>query len=76
MPAEDADKAAVYLGVMKRVLEKGSEWLDKEAARIDGMLASASVSKAKKAELGVKRHVMAAFAAPAPAADAEEDSEL
>ena len=64
----------MYLTVMKRVLEKGAEWLAKEGARIDGMLASASVAKAKKAELGVKRHVMAAFAPPAAlAADADDD---
>jgi hypothetical protein len=74
--AADADKAAVYLTVMKRVLEKGATWLATEAARVDGMLASPSVSKAKKAELGIKRHVIAAFAAPAAPESAETADEL
>ena len=69
-PAADADKAAVYLGIMKRVLAKGSAWLTTEAARVDGMLASPSVSKSKKSELGVKRHVMASFV---PASATEEE---
>jgi hypothetical protein len=71
LASADAPKAAVYLTVMKRVLEKGASWLETERARIDGMLTSASVSKPKKAELAVKRNVMSAFK-PAAVAAAEE----
>lgn len=74
----DAEKAAVYVNLMKRSIEKGAGWLQKEAARVEGMMASSSVSKAKKADLAVKRNVMSAFkaASPAAAAVAGDEAEL
>ena len=50
------------LQIMGKVLEKGADYLSKESARLAGMLTSESITKAKKADLLLRKNVLAAFA--------------
>lgn len=48
---------------MAKIVEKGAGYVAKESARIEGMLGSESVAKAKKTELMLKKNVLASFTA-------------
>ena len=50
---------------MAKIVEKGADYVSKETGRVTGMLASESITKAKKADLMLKKNVLAAFAATA-----------
>ncbi|GIL81325.1 hypothetical protein Vretimale_1122 [Volvox reticuliferus] len=60
--AEDAKaNAAIYVKVMQKALEKGVEYLSKEKARLEKMLAGGSVAAAKVDEMSRKTSVLGAF---------------
>ena len=48
---------------MSKAVEKGGDYVAKEAARLEGLLSSVSITKAKKAELMLRKNVLAAFKA-------------
>ena len=69
-------KAEVYVRSMAKASEPGKEgYAAKEAARVQGMLASEGVTKAKKTELAMKLNVLKAFTEPAAGA-ADDEAEL
>lgn len=59
-----ADHAAAdsYVKVMAKIGEKGLGYVAKEKARLEGMIASDSIAKAKKLSFMAKRNVLNAFA--------------
>ncbi|GIL63482.1 hypothetical protein Vafri_17537 [Volvox africanus] len=60
--AEDAKaNAAVYVKVMQKTLEKGVEYLSKEKARLEKMLAGGNVAAAKVDEMSRKASILGAF---------------
>ena len=60
----EASVKAVYVKVMQRVLEKGKEYIAREKARMDALLADQSAMSLEKVDEFVKkRNVLAVFAA-------------
>jgi len=57
-----AGPAELYVKTMGKIVEKGATYVAKEAARLAKVLAGDAVAPAKKAELLLKRNVLAAFA--------------
>ena len=62
LTSDAAAKADVYVKAMGKILEKGAEWAAKEVARLDGLLASDSISAAKKTDFAIRKNVLATFA--------------
>lgn len=58
---DDATNGAVYVKVLEKAVEKGDDYLTKEAARLDKMLSSGSVATAKVEELSRKLSVLSAI---------------
>jgi len=69
--ADDAAAAALYLKAFDKVAEKGAAYVAKESARLAGIIADEGVDKGKRAELMLRRNVLAAFAEEAAAAEKE-----
>ena len=59
----------VYESLLKRIQEKGLEYIDNEKARISKFLMSDSVSKVKKGAFRVRMNVLRAFEALKPKAE-------
>lgn len=71
--AGEQASAALYTRIFDKVAEKGKAYVPKELKRLDSMLADEGVSKAKKAEIALRRNVLAAFSEEAAA---DEDADL
>eukprot|EP00270_Netrium_digitus_P008235 TRINITY_DN244_c0_g1_i1.p1 TRINITY_DN244_c0_g1~~TRINITY_DN244_c0_g1_i1.p1 ORF type:complete len:395 (-),score=105.77 TRINITY_DN244_c0_g1_i1:89-1237(-) len=75
----DSKSAAQYVKVMRNILEKGDEYPEKEAARLERML-SGSVKAEKVDEFTIRKNIVAAFLPPPPASESEvtegEESEI
>ncbi len=52
-----------YLGIAKKIVEKGEQYVEGEIARLEGMLASDAVQPESKTGFQIKRNVLAAFVA-------------
>ncbi|PNW88536.1 hypothetical protein CHLRE_01g033550v5 [Chlamydomonas reinhardtii] len=63
LEGEAKDNGALYVTFMKKAVEKGSEYLTKEKARLEKLLAGGSVNAAKVDEMSRKTSVLGAFAA-------------
>lgn len=61
-------KAAVYVKVMKQIMNKGSSYAKTETARLEKVMAG-SLSEEKRAELSEKMRILAMFAPEAHAKD-------
>lgn len=61
IPEEMAANRKVYESVMKKISEKGTNYLDSEKARIQKFLGSDSVSKLKKGAFRIRSNVLEAF---------------
>ena len=68
----DAAAAALYVKAFEKIADKGVGYVAKELKRLDGMIADEGVTKSKKAELALRRNVLAAFAT-ADAATEQQD---
>lgn len=53
--------ADTYVKVMAKIIEKGAEYVAKETARLEGMIASPNIAKAKKDDFSIRKNVLAAF---------------
>lgn len=75
---DSASSARHYLKAMRKVLDVGTGYVDREIARLSGMLASGSVKADKKTLFMTRVNVLRAFAgeaaAPPGGAAAGEDS--
>lgn len=61
--ASDSEKAngEIYLKVMRKALEKGADYFEKEEARISRILASGNVNQDKADDMNSKLSVLSAF---------------
>ena len=57
----EATHAQQYVAVAEKVLAKGSEYLDKEIARLGSMLAKPSIIPEKKTEFMLKQNILKSF---------------
>ena len=62
-----AAHAELYVKTMGKIVEKGAAYVAGETARLDKVLGGEAVAPAKKAEMMLKRNILAAFAPPAEA---------
>ena len=75
IPEEMAANRKVYESVMKKITEKGTDYLDSEKARIQKFLSSDSVSKLKKGAFRIRSNVLEAFKSLKPEEVKEEEKE-
>ena len=75
IPEERAANRKVYESVMKKITEKGTDYLDSEKARIQKFLSSDSVSKLKKGAFRIRSNVLEAFKSLKPEEVKEEEKE-
>lgn len=75
---EEQENAKLYETFMKRALEKGVEYFEKEQARLERMIGTGSVAAAKVDEMSRKISVLTAFTEKeeeAAKADADDDDD-
>ena len=61
LSGSEAVHAQQYVAVAEKVLAKGAEYLDKEIARLGGMLAKPSIQPEKKTEFMLKQNILRSF---------------
>ena len=57
----DAKTGKIYVKIMEKIEKKGAEFVEKEKARIDGMLESGKVNEKKIDEFTIRKNILAAF---------------
>lgn len=61
VPETMAANKKVYEQLLKRIVEKGTDYIDNEKARVSKFLMSDSVSKLKKGAFRVRKNILSAF---------------
>jgi protein disulfide-isomerase A6 len=63
LSGKDKQYGELYVKAMAKAVEKGVEWISKEASRLKGMVENGAVSKAKKTDFILRSNVLEAFTA-------------
>jgi len=62
LPATDKDYGSYYVNAMKKIQEKGDDFVEKEKERLNGLLSNKATTDKKKSEFGLRLNILNSFA--------------
>jgi protein disulfide-isomerase A6 len=62
LAVEVKPRGEAYIKLMRKIMEKGKSYVATELARLDGLISSESIAKAKKGDFQLRRNILNAFA--------------